>query len=71
MYCCQRKKQTVMNYQELKNWDGEQYKDFVHDTQSAVSDTCSNSIRVVKVYKQTNVNANISYFQCAVRSHCS
>ena len=31
---------------------------------SAVSDTCSNSIRVVKVYKQTNVNANISYFQC-------
>ena len=32
---------------------------------SVVSDVCSNSIRVIKVYKQTNAKANISYLQCA------
>ena len=31
---------------------------------SAVSDTTSNSIRVIKVYKQANSN-NLSYLQCA------
>ncbi|KAJ1455261.1 mitochondrial carrier domain-containing protein [Pelagophyceae sp. CCMP2097] len=32
---------------------------------SAVSDVCSNSIRVLKVYKQTNADATLSYVDCA------
>ena len=32
---------------------------------SAVSDVSSNSIRVLKVYKQTNVNTKITYIECA------
>lgn len=32
---------------------------------SAVSDVSSNSIRVLKVYKQTNANPNLSYVECA------
>lgn len=32
---------------------------------SAVSDITSNSLRVVKVYKQTNVDATLTYMQCA------
>merc|ERR1712176_575154 len=32
---------------------------------SAVSDVSSNSIRVLKVYKQTNVNTKLTYIECA------
>ena len=32
---------------------------------SAVSDVCSNSIRVLKVYKQTNANTQLTYIECA------
>ena len=32
---------------------------------SAVSDVCSNSIRVLKVYKQTNANTSLTYIECA------
>ena len=32
---------------------------------SAVSDVCSNSIRVLKVYKQTNANTQLTYLECA------
>merc|ERR1719217_1379858 len=32
---------------------------------SAVSDVCSNSIRVLKVYKQTNANTKLTYIECA------
>ena len=32
---------------------------------SAASDVCSNSIRVLKVYKQTNANTQLTYIECA------
>ena len=32
---------------------------------SAVSDVSSNSIRVLKVYKQTNANTKLTYIECA------
>ena len=32
---------------------------------SAVSDVSSNSIRVLKVYKQTNANVNLTYGEAA------
>lgn len=40
---------------------------FIGFCASAISDTCSNSIRVVKVYKQANTKEVLSYQECIKR----